>query len=387
MPVKKHDQDFMKRQNRLTVFEIIKNQQPISRASIAKQTGMSPTTVSRIVGELTEEGYLLDSEQVSSGLGRKSTLIGMIDTSVLSVGVELDRSLMSIGIVDLQGQLICSSQFPRTPDESPDRTLERIKDAIDQLFQQHVIDRTRIVGIGVGLPGIVNNEEGIVVFSVQLGWKNVPLAKRLKELTGFEIAVDNELKVRALAEHLKGAAVGSSRTALLGFGQGVGSAMILEGEIYRGVMNSAGEIGHTTVDPNGMMCECGKAGCLQTYINISSLLSEANRIRPIRTIEELFAAKHAGEQWAIHLIDRALMYMAITINNVVCMYNPDSVILSGELVDKFPDIYEEVEQLYLSRFTWEPLRGSFTIHRSLLNEKGVIIGSGLLSQNRFFALD
>ncbi|AIQ75342.1 MULTISPECIES: ROK family transcriptional regulator [Paenibacillus] len=385
--MKKHDQDFMKRQNRLTVFEIIKNQQPISRASIAKQTGMSPTTVSRIVGELTEEGYLLDSEQVSSGLGRKSTLIGMIDTSVLSVGVELDRSLMSIGIVDLQGQLICSSQFPRTPDESPDRTLERIKDAIDQLFQQHVIDRTRIVGIGVGLPGIVNNEEGIVVFSVQLGWKNVPLAKRLKELTGFEIAVDNELKVRALAEHLKGAAVGSSRTALLGFGQGVGSAMILEGEIYRGVMNSAGEIGHTTVDPNGMMCECGKAGCLQTYINISSLLSEANRIRPIRTIEELFAAKHAGEQWAIHLIDRALMYMAITINNVVCMYNPDSVILSGELVDKFPDIYEEVEQLYLSRFTWEPLRGSFTIHRSLLNEKGVIIGSGLLSQNRFFALD
>jgi N-acetylglucosamine repressor len=387
MPVKKHDQDFMKRQNRLTVFEIIKNQQPISRASIAKQTGMSPTTVSRIVGELTEEGYLLDSEQVSSGLGRKSTLIGMMDASVLSVGVELDRSLMSIGIVDLQGQLICSSQFPRTPDESPDRTLERIHEAIEQLFQQHVIDITRIVGIGVGLPGIVNNEEGIVVFSVQLGWKNVPLAKRLKELTGFEIAVDNELKVRALAEHLKGAAVGSSRTALLGFGQGVGSAMILEGEIYRGVMNSAGEIGHTTVDPNGMMCECGKAGCLQTYINISSLLSEANRIRPIRTIEELFAAKHAGEQWAIHLIDRALMYMAITINNVVCMYNPDSVILSGELVDKFPDIYEEVEQLYLSRFTWEPLRGSFTIHRSLLNEKGVIIGSGLLSQNRFFALD
>lgn len=385
--MKKHDQDFMKRQNRLTVFEMIKNQQPISRASIAKQTGMSPTTVSRIVGELAEEGYLLDSDQVSSGLGRKSTLIGMIDASVLSVGVELDRSLMTIGVVDLQGKLVCSSQYPRTPEESPEQTLERIHEAIGQLIQNHGIDRTRIVGIGVGLPGIVNNEEGIVVFSVQLGWKNVLLAERLKELTGFEIAVDNELKVRALAEHLKGAAVGSSRTALLGFGQGVGSAMILEGEIYRGVMNSAGEIGHTTVEPNGMLCECGKAGCLQTYINIRSLLSEANRIRPVRTIEEVFAAKQAGEQWAVHLIDRALMYMAITINNVVCMYNPDSVILSGELMDKFPDIYEEVEKLYLSRFTWEPLRGSFTIHRSLLNENGVIIGSGLLSQNRFFALD
>lgn len=385
--MKKHDQDFMKRQNRLTVFEIIKNHQPISRATIAKQTGMSPTTVSRIVGELTEQGYLLESDQVSSGLGRKSTLLGMNDASVLSVGVELDRRLMSIGIVDLQGKVVCSSQYPRTPDESVDQTLERISAAIDQLIQQHAIDRTRIVGIGVGLPGIVNNDEGIVVFSVQLGWKNVALATRLKELTGFEIAVDNELKVRALAEHLKGAAVGSSRTVLLGFGQGVGSAIILEGEIYRGVMNSAGEIGHTTVDPNGMMCECGKAGCLQTYININSLLSEANRIRPVSTIEELYEAKNAGEHWAIHLIDRALMYMAITINNVVCMYNPDSVIMSGELVDKFPDIYEEVEKLYLSRFTWEPLRGSFSLHRSMLNEKGVIIGSGLLSLNRFFTLE
>jgi len=387
MPVKKHDQDFMKRQNRLTVFEIIKNHQPISRATIAKQTGMSPTTVSRIVGELTEQGYLLESDQVSSGLGRKSTLLGMNDASVLSVGVELDRRLMSIGIVDLQGKVVCSSQYPRTPDESVDQTLERISAAIDQLIQQHAIERTRIVGIGVGLPGIVNNDEGIVVFSVQLGWKNVALATRLKELTGFEIAVDNELKVRALAEHLKGAAVGSSRTVLLGFGQGVGSAIILEGEIYRGVMNSAGEIGHTTVDPNGMMCECGKAGCLQTYININSLLSEANRIRPVSTIEELYEAKNAGEHWAVHLIDRALMYMAITINNVVCMYNPDSVIMSGELVDKFSDIYEEVEKLYLSRFTWEPLRGSFSLHRSMLNEKGVIIGSGLLSQNRFFTLE
>ncbi|MFF2481068.1 ROK family protein [Paenibacillus sp. NPDC058071] len=385
--MKKHDQDFMKKQNKRTVFEIIKDQHPISRASIAKQTGMSPTTVSRIVGELTEEGYLLHSDQVSEGLGRKSTLLGIVNASVLSVGVELDRSVMSVGIVDLQGKLLCSGSYSRLPDESPERTIIRISEAVEELTRQYAIDNSRIVGIGVGLPGIVNNEEGVVVFSVQLGWKNVQLAEKLKELTGYEITVDNELKVRALAEHLKGAAVGASRTALLGFGHGVGSAVILEGEIYRGVMNSAGEIGHTTVDPSGMMCECGKAGCLQTYINISSLLSEANRIRPVATIEELFEARKAGEHWAVHLIDRALMYMAITVNNIVCMYNPDSVILSGELVDKFPEIYEEVERLYLSRYIWAPLSGSYAFHRSKLNERGVMIGSGLLSQNRFFALD
>ncbi|MBW7457874.1 ROK family transcriptional regulator, partial [Paenibacillus sepulcri] len=190
--MKKHDQDFMKRQNRLTVFEIIKNQAPISRAAIAKQTGMSATTVSRIVGELADQGYILESDQVSVGLGRKSTLLGIADTSVLSVGVELDSHQMNIGIVDIQGNIVCSSKYTRTSDEKPDVTLMRISEAIHDLMEQHGIDKTRALGIGMGLPGIVNNQTGIVVFSVQLGWKNVQLAERLKELTGYEVAVDNE---------------------------------------------------------------------------------------------------------------------------------------------------------------------------------------------------
>nr|WP_272509897.1 ROK family protein [Paenibacillus chitinolyticus] len=377
----------MKRQNRLTVFEIIKHQQPISRASIAKQTGMSPTTVSRIVAELAEEGYLLESEQVSAGLGRKSTLLEMVDAAVLSVGVELDRHQVNIGIVDLQGNVIAMSQYPRSVEESPEVTLERVGTEIDQLTKSNEIDCERIIGVGVGLPGIIDNDTGEVMFSVQLGWRNVRLAERLKEITGYDVAVDNELKAKALAEHMKGAAIGSQRTVLLGFGNGVGSAFIMEGEIYRGRTNSAGEIGHTTIDPNGMLCDCGKAGCLQTYINIKSLLSEANKIRPVRSIEELFEAKKAGERWALHLIERALMYMAITINNVVCMYNPDSVILSGELTDKFPEILDEVVDLCYSKYVWEPLRGAFRILKSELHEQGVVIGSGLISQNCFFALE
>jgi len=329
---------------------------------------------------------LFEAEQVSEGRGRKSTLLDVVNASVLSVGVELDIGHISVGIVDLQGQLVCSGTYARQPDESADRTMERIEEAVNALVRMHGIERSRIVGIGVGLPGIVDNKGGVVIFSVQFGWRNTPLADKLKQLTGFDVAVDNELKVKALAEHLKGSAIGSRHTALLGFGNGVGSALILEGEIYRGDMNSAGEIGHTTVDPNGMMCECGKTGCLQTYINISSLLSEANRFRPVQRIEEILEARRAGEQWAERLIERALMYMAITVNNIVCTNNPDSVILSGELIEKFPEMYDEVEQLCNSRFIWEPLRGTFTFHRSRLKEQGVMIGSGILSLNRFFAL-
>ncbi|WP_279345669.1 ROK family protein, partial [Salmonella enterica] len=151
--------------------------------------------------------------------------------------------------------MLCSGNFPRSSGDTPEATVARIADIIEELILECDIDRRRIVGIGVGLPGIIDVEAGIVNFSVQLGWKNVQLAERLKELTGLQAVVDNELKVKALAERLKGSAYGSNRTVLLGFGNGVGSALILEGEIYRGVTNSAGEIGHTTVDPEGMMCD------------------------------------------------------------------------------------------------------------------------------------
>lgn len=385
--MKKHDQDFMKQQNKITVYELIKNDSSISRASIAKKTGMSPTTVSRIVGELIQQGYVAEYEQVSSGLGRKAAMLRLVEKSVLTVGVELDKHRVSLGVVDVNGMLLYSRIHHRIPDESPELTIATIAEMLQEIVESEGLQFAHIVGIGIGLPGIVDNEKGIVVFSVQLGWRNIDIAPRLKALTGCEVAVDNELKVKALAEHLRGTAAGSKRTVLLGFGTGVGSALIIEGEIYRGESNSAGEIGHTTIDPNGAMCECGKAGCLQTYIITSSLLLEANKIRKVDTLEELFEARRSNEMWAVQLIERALTYISITVNNVLCVYNPDTVILTGELIEKFPEITREIEDLCFNRFVWEPLRDSFNLQYTSLGEKAVMIGSGLLAQTRYFSLE
>lgn len=385
--MKKHDQDFMRQQNKITVYELIKSGSPLSRAAIAKRTGMSATTVSRIVGELTEQGLVEEFEQLSGGLGRKAAMLRPVSASVLAIGVELDRHRISVGLLDVSGRLLASRTERRKAGECVDDTLSAIAGIITGIMNAENARLDRIAGIGVGLPGIVDHETGTVLFSVQLGWRNVKLAERLKALTGHKTAVDNELKVKALAEHLQGAASGSRKTALLGFGSGVGSALIIEGEIYRGESNSAGEIGHTTIDPNGTMCECGKAGCLQTYITTSSLLQEANKIRAIESLEEIFEARTAGEMWANRLIRRALTYTAITINNVLCVYNPDVVILSGELVENFPEIRPELEELCFDRFVWEPLRNTFSLKYTALGGNGVMIGSALLAQTRFFTLE
>ncbi|MEC0368822.1 ROK family transcriptional regulator [Paenibacillus chibensis] len=381
--MQKHDQDFIKRKNRTTVFEIIKNNSPLSRAEIARLTGMSPTTVSRIVSELYHLDYMHEIEQETTSVGRKAVFLQVNPKSVLSVGVEIDKASIRIGVIDLDGRVIGSRILDRQANEASEATLEHIASGINGLIDEEGFDRRRIVGIGVGLPGIIDYASGTAVLSAQLGWKQTEIAGVLKEHTGLEVAVDNELKVKSLAEHMYGSAKGSSRSVLIGFGSGVGSSLIIDGEIYRGESNSAGEIGHTVVDPNGILCECGKVGCLQTYIAEASLIEQSQKIKPIASLDELFQARRDGEFWASSILDRAMTFVAVTISNIACMYNPDTVILTGKLVERFPEVREFIAEKCMQQFVWEPLRGTFQIVYSAFENDGVVIGSGLLAQSRF----
>ncbi|MWV44103.1 ROK family protein [Paenibacillus sp. HJL G12] len=381
--MQKHDQEFIKKKNRTTVFEMIKNNSPLSRADIARLTGMSPTTVSRIVSELYNLDYMHEIEQETIGVGRKAVFLQVNPKSVLSVGVEIDKLSIRIGVIDLDGRVIGSRMIERQKNEASDVTLEHIASGINGLIEEKDFDRRRIVGIGVGLPGIIDHSGGKAVLSAQLGWKQTDIAGVLKKHTGLEVAVDNELKVKSLAEHMYGSAKGSSRSVLIGFGSGVGSSLIIDGEIYRGESNSAGEIGHTVVDPNGILCECGKVGCLQTYIAEASLIEQSNKIKPIASLDELFEARREGEFWASSIIDRAMTFVAVTISNIACMYNPDTVILTGKLVERFPEVREFIAEKCMGQFVWEPLRGTFQIVYSAFENDGVVIGSGLLAQSRF----
>jgi predicted NBD/HSP70 family sugar kinase len=381
--MQKHDQDYIKRKNRATVFEMIKNNPPLSRAEIARLTGMSPTTISRIVSDLFHLDFMHEIEQETSSVGRKAVLLQVNPRSVLSVGVEIDKTMIRIGVIDLDGKVIGSRTIERQKNEAAEATLGNIAAGINELIEAEDFDRRRIVGIGVGLPGIIDYASGTAVLSAQLGWKQTNIAGILKKLTGLEVAVDNELKVKSLAEHMYGAAKGSSRSVLIGFGSGVGSSLIIDGEIYRGESNSAGEIGHTVVDPGGILCECGKVGCLQTYIAEASLLEQSNKIKPIANLDELFQARRDGEFWAASIIDRAMTFIAVTISNIACMYNPDTVILTGKLVERFSEVREFIADKCMDQFVWEPLRGTFQIVYSAFENDGVVIGSGLLAQSRF----
>ncbi|MFJ7933312.1 ROK family transcriptional regulator [Sporosarcina sp. NPDC096371] len=386
--MQKHDQDYIRRKNKAAVFQMIRSSAPISRADIARTTKMSPTTISRIVQELKDQGFVKEMElQTASTPGRRAILLELDQTSVLTVGIELDRSKFKIGIVDFEGRMVFVGNVDRELVGTPDETLAQIGRELQAIIEQQKIDAKKIIGIGIGIPGLVDTKSGEVILSAQLGWSRINVVEKLKKITGYDVAIDNELKVKALAEHSYGAAKGSSRTALIGFGSGVGSALVINGEIYRGDTNSAGEIGHTIVDPNGVLCACGKIGCLQTYIAESSLISEANKVRPISSLDELFEERRQGQLWAATIIDRAIAFIGITIANVISMYNPSTVIVSGNLVEKYEEIRSIIERDELQQYVWEPLRDSYQLVLSNLGSNGVVIGASLLAQDTFLSIE
>ncbi|WP_099352588.1 ROK family transcriptional regulator [Fredinandcohnia onubensis] len=384
--MEKQDQLLMKKQNKKLVLEIIKHQSPISRMEIAKVTGMSPTTITRIVNELHEQGFVKETELVTSGVGRRATLLDVSGEVLYTIGIELDKLIIKVGIVNYIGEIVAWRSELREQSEKYDITIEKVLKIINELIKVNKIPREKIIGVAVGLPGLIDYKNGIVNVSDQLKWKNVNLASDLRGRLGFNVIIDNELKMKIVAENYTGRAKDSRNAVLVGIGSGIGSAIILNGEIYRGESNNAGEIGHTVIDPTGNVCNCGKIGCLATYISEGAILSDARKVKDVDCIEDVFDSYRNQESWAVNILDRASTYIALAISNILCVYDPEVIILSGNTIQKFPEIKEAIERK-LDLFVWEPIKEKVKMVYSELRDRGVVLGSAIQAQNMLLDLE
>jgi N-acetylglucosamine repressor len=373
----------MRKTNREIILNLIREKKPISRADLARATNMSPTSVSRIVAELDELGLVKETTLTSNGVGRKAMLLDTDPGSIYVISVELDKTTSKIGVVDFDGY-INFQQYMKYDFHNMDwkNIIDDVCEKIEKIIEKENIQESKIAGIGIGIPGIIDNKSGVVNFSPQLKWKGIPLVKYVEKKLGFKTRIDNIIKLKALAENIYGSTKGVNKAALINFGTGVGSALIIEEEIYRGITNSSGEIGHTTIEPNGRLCDCGRRGCLQTYISINELIAEARRVKDISSLKEIFDSSSNGESWAIDILDRWYTYIGIAVCDVIYVYNPETVIISGEIIEQEPwikdTIIDKVEKLI-----WEPFKDTYEIKHSVLGEKAGMIGISILVLNQY----
>lgn len=375
----------MRRQNKYIVLDAIRQMAPISRIQLSKYTKMSPTTITRIVQELESEGYILEGVSEETAIGRRPTLIHMREDALYTIGIEIDCFTIRIGILDFLGKLIAFQEVKCSIKHQYEEAIFLLKRSIANIMTEYQIPQDKLLGIGIGIPGVINNEEGIIVSSEQLKWENCHIGDDLNGIFGCEVIVDNELKMQIISEIGDIYTPNYSNCILVGIGTGIGASILLNGEVYRGIQNKAGEISHITINPFGEMCHCGKRGCLSMYISEVTLLKRTPKNLNIQSIDEILQCVVQGEQWAVDIQQDVATFLAIAINNLVCLYEPEAVIVSGEIIEHnitFQKLLIEKCKQYI----WKELQPHFDLQFSNQLKEGVVKGAALQAQKQLLSV-
>ncbi len=340
------DQDTVRRVNKSLVLNTLRLHAPISRAEVANLTGLNRSTVSNIVNALIGEGLVWEKEPQDTKIGRPSIALGLRPDGGAVIGVEIGVDFISVLLTDFIAQPIWEEWIEIDPSQSQIDILVKAEKSIDQAVQQAVERRLRVLGIGVGLPGLVNVGRGELIFAPNLKWHDVPLRLMWNQRFHTPVYIENEANLAALGEYYFGVARGVDNFVYLSSGIGLGGGVIVHGKLFRGGHGFAGEIGHIQRDPNGEQCGCGRRGCWETQVGPRAVLRRIKNAlhaspdlpRPDGAAENLsnltFAmvvdAALAGDPLCRQAIEAVGADLASGIADLANIFNPQMVILGGQ---------------------------------------------------------
>ncbi|MCF2671922.1 MULTISPECIES: ROK family protein [Fusobacterium] len=261
------------------------------------------------------------------------------------VGIDLGGTNTKIGLLNIEGDILKSSIIKTLSSEGVDKTMERIWGVIQELAKETNINVEDIKGIGMGIPGPVE-EQSIVAFFANFPWgTNVNIKEKLEKITGIETKLDNDANIIALGEAKYGAAKGSKSSVTVALGTGIGGGIYVNGMLISGFKGAGGEIGHMKIVKEGRLCGCGQRGCFEAYASATGLIREAvsrltvNKQNLLYTMiegniagleaKDIFDAAKEGDVFSLDLVDYEAEYLAMGIANILNIINPETIVLGG----------------------------------------------------------
>ncbi|MEA4910420.1 MAG: ROK family transcriptional regulator [Anaerolineaceae bacterium] len=335
----------MKSINKSAILEIIRSQSPTSRTYIAQQLGISLPTVMRIVDELIELGFVRPTEEKEFSGGRRRPLLEFNARENAVVGIDLGGGTMFGAVADIGGNLLYEMEIP-FENIPHDEYIHAIVSLIETLLKHPSIQGYKILGIGVGAPGPTLHQEGVVVYSPSLEWDHFPLKQLLSEKFDLPIIVENDINLAALGELWFGAGKGRDNFYVLATGGGIGSALVIDGALYRGAREFAGEIGNLLPDPKFLGTSRGRLGTLETFASGMGLVQQARQALQgqmsdaelqMFTLRDVFMAVRREEPWVLPIFDNTVNYMALAVASVTAIVDPEVIILAGGIT-QFADL-------------------------------------------------
>jgi predicted NBD/HSP70 family sugar kinase len=321
--------------NRSAILAHLGAQGPASRADLARLLGLSPASLTQLTKDLLAEGLIVELDHSPSQGGRPARMLGLAASGARAIGVKVVADHVAFVEVGIDGAV------SRSASEPFDAAVSTYLADLTALLTRFIAGggSTRLLGVGVGVPGSVDRQGSGLVDSPQLGWTQAPLGATLQRELGLPVIVENNVNALAMAERLYGVGRRHSSFLVVTIGTGVGSGFVIDGVVLRGSTGGAGEIGHTPVVEGGPVCTCGNTGCLEAVIGEAALVREA-RARGILGdhggMAALLAAADEGDARATSLFGEAGHLLGRTLAGVVQLLDPELVILLGEGTAAWP---------------------------------------------------
>src|SRR3954468_3956145 len=369
----------LRERNRLRVVDALRQRGAISRSDIARQTGLSRSTVSSLVADLQAAGLVVEREVATTPRGpeggRPPVLIALDQSAGALVGIDFGHRHVRVAVADLSFTVLAERFVEIDVDTAGPDGLDLAAGLAEELLDEAGVDRGRVLAAGLGLPGPIDRQSGLVHSRAIIpSLDGIDTAAEMEQRLGLPVHLDNDANVGALGEATFGAGAGVEVMAYLRLSAGIGAGLVIGGRPFRGARGVAGEVGHVLVDPQGPICRCGNRGCLETFAAPPALCELLRRSHGPITVPELLSLAAEGDTGCRRVIHDAGRVVGRAVADLCNFINPDLVIVGGDLAaagDLLLDPVREAVQRFAIPAAGEDVR----IAAGVLGERAEVLGS------------
>ncbi|MFW5986158.1 MAG: ROK family transcriptional regulator [Halanaerobiales bacterium] len=381
---------FIKKLNEKSVLNWIRKKDDVSRSDLARLTSLNPSTISDIVGRLISEKLVVEKGRGSSTGGRKPRLLNLNKKSFLYCGISVHLHLHAV-ILDIDGNVLAKTDI--IPDNPRQIDVETLINGIKNVTRKAGIEVNELRGVGIGIPGQVNKDFGVVEYAPHVEWENFRLEEELQTELGVTVCIDNGMKARALGESWFGKGQNINNFVVLNVEEGIGAAIVIDNKVYRGFTQRAGEIGHNFASGSSQStCRCGNRGCLETVAGSRALINSVQEAItqgydfPFAelTLENIFTIWKNNEEEVIDdIISNVAFNLGVEVADLFNTLDPERMIVSGNVIETGGEILLKEIIEGAQKHVFGQLDNSRII-KSELGIRGVAIGAATLGMHEYF---
>jgi glucokinase-like ROK family protein len=376
----------LREHNLIQVLQRLKTTSPLSRAQLAELTRLNKSTISSLIDELMSLGLIYETGLLASNGGRPGRLLELNPQAGAVVSCEFGVDFIMSIVTNFWGQIVWRQRVETEPHQGQTQILSELLENINRAIITAHQYNPRLLGIGLSSTGMVDIDQGMMIFSPNLRWRNVPLKQIVAEATQLPIFVENDANAAALGEHFFGSAQNVNDFLFILADVGIGGGLFLNGDLYRGTSGLAGEIGHLNFNLSSRPCRCGKRGCWEMEANKASLINRvqtlieighSSRLTSSATFSQIVQAAKEGDAVALEALSETGSLLGLGIANLVDIFNPELVVFGGTMSEAGEFLLPAIRQT-LQTAALDTTRRQAVVALSAFGTDAIVIGAATL---------